>query len=399
MLLGLGAVGILARVLLWWISEGSNDIRTWEGFGWLVRQEGLGRTYRMALLFNHPPLMGLWAAFAAGLAARDGLTFAQIFKLPGLVAELATALLLMRVLRLQGRGGLAPAAFAAYGLALAPILISGYHGNTEPLYWFLSLLATYWMVSKDSPFLAGLALGAALEVKLIPLILAIPLAALCRDVRRLARYGVGLGIGLLPAVVLVSTFTRGQRLAFLRHVVGYRSIQEYWGVELIVRVIHDLLAQSLPAVARLVRAAGDTYAGVGGVLLMALLVLVFVWQWFDARRRLEGYALAALSYVLFLVFASGFGVQYAGAAVVLLVAWSPRIGFIYASVSGLLLAWVYLTFVTCWAPVYSAHYEWPSSLVAVAFLPWAFLVWVMVRLIRTAGEEGGGGAVNAPAQD
>ena len=279
-------------------------------------------------------------------------------------------------------------AFAAYGLALAPILITGFHGNTDPLYWFLSLLATYWLVSKNAPFLAGLAIGAALNVKLIPLFLAIALAGLCLDWRRLARYVSGIALTLLPPMLIVATFTHGQRLAFLRHVIGYRSMPAPWGVEFLVRMAHDGLVGISPDLAGLILAAGDVYLRIGGPLLIALVVALVLWQWLDERRRLDGYALAALSCVAFLVFASGFGVQYAGAAAALLVAWSPRKGFISASLFGVLLAWVYLSYITTWTPIYSEHLEWPASTACVSFIPWAYLVWMMWDLIRSAGREG-----------
>jgi hypothetical protein len=82
--------------------------------------------------------------------------------------------------------------------------------------------------------------------------------------------------------------------------------------------------------------------------------------------------------------------------VALLIAWSPRVGFIYASVSGVLLAWVYLTFVTSWSPVYSAHREWPLALAPISFVPWAVLVWVLVLILRRARKEDGGDAEAPP---
>ena len=173
------------------------------------------------------------------------------------------------------------------------------------------------MVSKDAPFLAGLALGAALERQAHPARPRHSPCALCRDWRRLAAVrGRASALALVPAVRASSPPSRrGQRLAFLRHVVGYRSIQEYWGVELIVRVIHDALRERRAVAAARSGRRGHLRAGRRACCSSRCSWLLLVWQWLDERRRLEGYALAALSYVVFLVFASGFGVQYAGAAV------------------------------------------------------------------------------------
>ena len=87
----LTAVGYGIRVVLWLLPEGSSDIHAWRIFAQTIRTVGLAETYRLLPLFNHPPIMGWWSVVALRLADYQGPTFAQAFKLPSLLAELATA--------------------------------------------------------------------------------------------------------------------------------------------------------------------------------------------------------------------------------------------------------------------------------------------------------------------
>jgi len=93
-LLAAGLAGYALRLVLCAVTEGSNDIRTWELFAREVQARGLEGTYLAFPIFNHPPLMGLWAAAVLRLAAATGLRFTVLFKLLGVAAEVGTGLLL-----------------------------------------------------------------------------------------------------------------------------------------------------------------------------------------------------------------------------------------------------------------------------------------------------------------
>jgi hypothetical protein len=73
-LLALGLAGIGVRVLLWWLSIGSNDSVIWSSHAEHVLANGLARTYQTYQSFpqfNHPPLMGLYAAQALAVVERQ----------------------------------------------------------------------------------------------------------------------------------------------------------------------------------------------------------------------------------------------------------------------------------------------------------------------------------------
>jgi hypothetical protein len=88
--LGIGLLGIAARLGLWWFSIGSNDVRIWNTHAFYVLSDGLARSYQKYQTFpqfNHPPLMALYAGRARLWSGDNILQFARLIKLPRLAGE------------------------------------------------------------------------------------------------------------------------------------------------------------------------------------------------------------------------------------------------------------------------------------------------------------------------
>ena len=208
--------GAAARLWLWWVSLGTNDVTSWYKYGESIAANGLAETYRNIQLFNHPPLMGLYAMQAWWWSGKDLWTFAHLMKIPGLAGE---ALTLWALWRFAG-----PKASAAYAWLPAAIFVSGFHGNTDCLYAALLLVAVI-AFDRQRYFFAGLLLAAALNVKLIPLVL-LPLVFLGPPNRKaLLRLTAGLAVGAAPFVV--PALAAGP--AMYRNMVGYNSNAVNWG--------------------------------------------------------------------------------------------------------------------------------------------------------------------------
>jgi hypothetical protein len=182
-----------------------------------VLSEGLATAYRNHREFNHPPLMGLYAAQAWSWAAGDLWTFARLIKLSGLAGE---AITLIALWRFAG-----PPAFAAYACMPAAILVSGFHANTDCLYAAFVLLAVLAFERKRH-FLSGVLWSLSLNVKLLPLVL-IPMIFIgAPNVDALARLFAGFAVGMTPFLppVLVAAS------AMSRNMLAYNSLPENWGL-------------------------------------------------------------------------------------------------------------------------------------------------------------------------
>src|SRR5262249_50684086 len=120
---------------------------------------------------------------------------------------------------------------AAFAWCPISILLSSHHGNFDPLYAMLSLAALYIIDRHGRWFLGGLLLGAAINVKLIPVLLIPVMAAMCRSWRQLLYLAAGLALMAIPFVpVLIFA-----PAAFMRNVLHYHSIIDNWGVILFLR--------------------------------------------------------------------------------------------------------------------------------------------------------------------
>ncbi|MDX1647221.1 MAG: glycosyltransferase 87 family protein, partial [Longimicrobiales bacterium] len=212
-------VGFTLRLILLFLTLGSNDVGTWYRFAQAVAEDGLERTYLEQVGFNHPPLMGLLSALLLHASTATGLLFPVTLKIPSVVAEGVTALLLYRIWYERSGREAGLRAAAAYALALSPILIAGYHGNTDAIYFSLALAAAYLMESRRAPFWAGLAVAGALNVKLIPLVVVLPLWSRSRNLREAGLYLAGMIFGAVPFLWTLLAFGADARRMLLERLL------------------------------------------------------------------------------------------------------------------------------------------------------------------------------------
>lgn len=371
--------GFAVRLILLAFTLGTGDVGRWYWFAQSVAENGLERTYLEHPGFNHPPLMGLLSVLALQLSDVTGLRFPVVLKLPSVVAEGATAWLLYRIWLERSGREMGLRAAAAYALALSPMVIAGYHGNTDAIYFCLALAAAYLMESRRAPFWAGLAMAGALNVKLIPVVAVLPLWSRCTSLPAVGRYAAGGIVGAVPFLWAFVTFGADGRRAFLERLLLYRSNLEYWGVELFVRWGQTLLDPVLPSLAALVRSAGDLYTAHGGELVLFASAMLAAGHLFLARREgratLDAYELVFLGFALFLILGPGFGVQYVGCVVAPLLAVSIRRGFVVATATGVFITALYVAFVVSWYPAHSLHQDIPASFTPLALLAWGSVLW------------------------
>jgi hypothetical protein len=450
-LLALIAGGILMRIILAAISWGANDANLFGEFGFFITRDGLMATYRGDPLLNHPPIPAYWCEIAWRLTVHfvsedgrlysddnnwntPGPWFSAVFKIPVLLAECATIWLLYRLWKERegARRGLAVAAM--YAWCLDAILVSGYHCNTDPIYAFLCLLSVYLAQDKRLHFWAGVALAAAINVKLTPVLLVPPLLLVYRDWRQAARFLAGLAVGVIPFIPVF--YFAGH--SFYENGIAYKSNLDRWGIPYLL-MLHG--------------SGADVYYNRGRQLV---LVLIGLWAvtarlWgpstvlgecdlsknsatpplaasqigevavpaFSSDRdnrsatpeaavsrdgeksqalspaKPDRYEVAAVTLAIFLFFASGFGVQYTVMVLPLMFAARPRMANLYGLLAGLFLLVVYWGHWTGrWPPdsQFHGYFPWPSPLWGLA--AWgalgAYLLMAVSRLGRLSSAPGPG---------
>ena len=390
-LLALALAGVLATLGISLSSWGTTDTLSFVRFAYGIDRDGLLATYRNDALLNHPPIPAYWCLAALWLSGKNAFAFAVIFRLPMIVAAGAGAFLVGRIAR--GRGA-SPQAAAALTAAAAwnpcVMLVSGYHCNTDPVYAALCLLAVYLLQDRGRPLLGGLALGLAINVKLIPVLLIVPLALAARSRRELARFVAGLAVMALPFVPPLL-----MEPAFARNVLAYRSQIENWGIPFLLDLLtpgNDIPGRGEPAEG----APATIYFRTGSAFLLGATLL-----WAVAARvagRWDRYQVAAVTFALFLVLAPGFGVQYLVIVAPLLYAAArPALAHAYGLLAGAFLLAVYWLYWDGGFPLVSlVDLRFPRPLALLGLATWGLLVYFVATVILTPRDARTGASAATP---
>src|SRR5262249_15968953 len=140
---------------------------------WFFLQEyrgsGAKLLYEKDSEFNHPPFILHWLSAIRWLWLATGFRPWFLVRLPLILADLGSLFLVARLLRpalaAPGRR------FTLLLVAAAPasILVSGFHGNNDPVMIFFLLLSLVLLERPAPDWLAGAALGMAVNMKVVPL--------------------------------------------------------------------------------------------------------------------------------------------------------------------------------------------------------------------------------------
>ncbi len=336
-------LAMMARVGIAYISWGSQDATQFQEFGKKVAQHGIMHLYRVDVMYNHPPALGYFCAFVYRLthgrldqpdiksARHLGLTFPFVFKGINLLADIIVCWLLWKIARPQFGQFVAAATVVLFAWSPDSLLMTGFHGNDDPVYAMLCLLAIYLIEDRGRDFWGGVALAAAINVKLIPVLLVPPLLMSYRDWRRTQRFIVGLSLGIIPFIPVVLL----DGPAFYRDVLTYGSAITNWGINQFLKE-----AAREPRFSAIAGILIERYYTTGRLIIIAAVILLSL----RARRdpRLNRYTLAACTLCLFMILTPGFGLQYTIIPLPLLYATGRRLAAtLYGILSGILLFFTY----------------------------------------------------------
>jgi hypothetical protein len=255
-------------------------------------------------------------------------------------------------------------------LAICPIsiLVSGFHGNTDPLMIFLILLSIYFLERRKWLYAAAVALGLAGCIKIAAIVLAPAFLFYLETFRRRAIFALAASVTF---VLLSAPYLLQDPGIVFHNVFGYRSIEGIWGL--------PRLARALEVITR----HPGYVAEVAGIERVMTAVLITGTMLLLSRRTVSLYGRCAISMFLFLCLTPGFGVQYLAWIVPFALffgeAWTIAV---YAS-SGLFLFLVY----NYWSQAFPWYYAdslklggWPPRLI-----PFELIAWLVIGLALLAG--------------
>jgi len=222
--------------------------------------------------------------------------------LPAILADFISVLVLLRLGKEISPTRIPSWALLLFALSPVSVMVSGFHGNTDPIMVMFLLIAAYACI-RENPIFCGLFFALSCQIKIVPLLL-LPIFFFYWNYRRVSlRFLISLGA---VSLVLWSEPLLNFPVIFIKNVLSYGSFWGLWGITYFLRLtgwsqfgrityFNFTLAQILV-----------------GVLLKLLIVFcVFGIAW--RRRALSPRALlASLAYgwMVFFIFSPGVCAQY-----------------------------------------------------------------------------------------
>lgn len=286
-------LAFLCKILLALNTWGTNDVFTWERFADWSRIFGAG-LYVADRGFNHPPAM-IHALHAMQWAARvTGIFFPFWLRLPAIVADTASLWIVWQLL--SSRFSEPRVRWGLLLLAASPVLllVSGFHGNTDPVMIFFLLLSV-WLTDRSSDLAAGAAFGLAMCVKVVPLI-ALPVLFFYRSGQR--RRVLFSAAAIAVILVCWSPYLYQNPMAIFHQVFGYKSDYGHWGFSYFFMHFRHFPHRAHVAYQRLG----------GAAIISSIALAAFFVNRFESRPAL--YRQVGAAFFLFLAVSNGFGVQY-----------------------------------------------------------------------------------------
>jgi hypothetical protein len=278
---GLGLIGVVLKLVIAFKTFGTTDVLMFYQFAYALTQHDLAWLYQHSIYFNHPPLTAYYLRLIFFLDHQagfreNGLTFPLLLRLPGIVADFVTLLVLFRASKSEGTIHLSTWVLALFALSPVSVMITGFHGNTDSVMVMFLVLAS-WMCCNDRPLLCGLFFALSCQIKVIS-VLFFPILFFFWQARR-----VSLAFVLAFASTWLALLFDGLKFPILlfRNVFSYGGYWGSWGITYLLRLtrwgpFNGTGAFHLPFAASVV-----------ALLLKATIivaVLVIAWR----RRHLRG---------------------------------------------------------------------------------------------------------------
>ncbi len=374
----------LLKIVLALSTIGTDDVIAWEQFAATIHQFGGLKLYYMIDRFNHPPFMVHVLQSMSLLTDLTGVPFPFWLRLPAILADIGTVILIWHLLGAQLGPRVTPAAVVLLAAAPASIFISGFHGNTDPVMIFFVLLSVYLIARGHHPGIAGLALGMSMNIKVVPVIFMPTIFLYLPSMRmRLACFTAAAVVfvaGSLPYLPQDPQF-------IIQRVFGYGSSYGQWGISRLL----VLLSSSSDALTQL----NNAYAHFGKYVALTSVLATSFWM-NRFLQRVPLFLQCGFIALLFLTLSPGFGVQYLAWLVPWVVALDVGAMLIFYTTSGVFLFLVY-TFWSHRFPWYFADsppYGWRGYIIAFDLLCWVSVLVLLFTygqllksVTRSSGEE------------
>jgi uncharacterized membrane protein len=304
-IIALGLVALTVKLAIAYNTIGTNDAVFFYGFAKVLSEHGLEWTYQHSRYFNHPPLTayylrGIYALTEQRWCQDIGIHFPFLLRLPGIIADFLVVIVLLRISKIDIR--IPTWALAFFAISPVSLMVSGFHGNTDPV-MVLLLVCAVWMCLRNRPALAGLFFALSCQIKIVPLLF------LPAFVFFWLSHGKARHFLTSTAITTCSLWFEpllNFPILFAKNVLAYGSYWGIWGITYCLRQsgLHDFSGISFYDF--------EPAQNVVVTILKLIIVSAALWiAWQNRSARGRGFVESlAYTWLVFFVFAPGVCPQY-----------------------------------------------------------------------------------------
>lgn len=341
-------VATLAKVLWALYSVGFIDTPYFSMYGKLAAKHGLAWMYASGdIVFNHTPLTSAICVGIFGVVGDDKMLFGFVFRLLSIIADVFVVLGLMRLVRFGV--GIPWWALAVVAGSPVSLMISGYHGNVDPIMTALLFYAAISVIEKR-PAICGLYFALSCNLKVVPLMFfpAFFLYWLHHERRSVIRFSLTV-FAVLLAGFGVALWEYPQLL--LSRVFGYGGLCGSWGVTYWLRQTGAPVFEALTF-----NGASPEQKLVMRLLKVIVILLVLHISW--ARRKVTNgkafFETIARCWIILFVFAPSGSPQYMSWFLPFMAIGYPRWSILLNGAATIYLA-------VCYSSIANSSFPWVFS--------------------------------------
>ena len=304
-IVALALVALTLKLAIAYNTIGTNDAVFFYGFAKVLSQHSLEWTYQHSRYFNHPPLTayylrGIYFVTEQHWCQDLGLHFPFLLRLPGIIADFFAVLVLLRITKTCLP--IPTWALALFALSPVSLMVSGFHGNTDPV-MVLPLVCAVWMSLRSRPILAGLFFALSCQIKIVPLLLLPAFVFFWLSQGKIREFLIP--VAFTTAALWLEPLLNFPAL-FVKNVLAYGSYWGMWGITYCLRLTG--LAE-FSRVSFFNLELGQTLVITLLKIIIVIAALVIAWQ----RRHARGLAFVETlgwTWLMFFVLAPGICPQY-----------------------------------------------------------------------------------------
>ncbi|HEV3243004.1 MAG TPA: glycosyltransferase family 87 protein [Chthoniobacterales bacterium] len=304
-IVALALVALILKLAIAYSTIGTNDAVLFYGFAKVLSEHGLEWTYQHSRYFNHPPLtayylLGIYALTEQRWCQDIGIHFPFLLRLPGIIADFLVVGVLLRMSKIDVR--IPTWALALFALSPVSLMVSGFHGNTDPV-MVLLLAYAVWMCLRNRPVLAGIFFALSCQIKIVPLLFLPAFVFFWLSQRKSRDFLIS---GAVATCLLWLEPLMNFPVLFAKNVLAYGSYWGVWGITYLFRLT------GLPDFGRLSFLDLEPVQNIIITVLKVIIVGAAVWiAWRHRHARSRAFVESlAYTWLVFFVFAPGVCPQY-----------------------------------------------------------------------------------------